>query len=67
MELILGLTMVIAVCVALAIAIRFVLVVIAKRNGHAKNNMPMHYHMFGIGIYFSIFWLLLFILHRFAA
>ena len=65
METLLGITIVIAVCVLLAIIIRFILVVIAKRKGHSKNNMPMHYHMFGIGVYFTIFWILLYVLHRF--
>lgn len=46
---------------ALAAAIRFVLVKIAKRNGYTADEMPMHYHVFAFGTYFTILFMIWFI------
>ena len=49
------------VCLALILLARVIwwgVVRMAKRNGYTSDDMPMHYHMFGIGTYFSILFVL---------
>lgn len=43
-----------ALLAGLAGIIRLSLVYIAKRNGYTADEMPLIYHMFAFGIYFSI-------------
>ena len=63
MELLLGLAIVIAVCAALAFIIREILKIVGKRRGYTPEQLPKHYHIIGVCAYFSVFWLLLFVLH----
>jgi hypothetical protein len=43
-----------AILAGLAALIRVVLVYVANKNGYTAANMPIHYHMFAFGVYFSI-------------
>jgi ABC-type antimicrobial peptide transport system permease subunit len=38
----------------LALVIRAILLKIAKHNGFTGDSMPIHYHMFAFGVYFTI-------------
>jgi hypothetical protein len=42
-----------ALCL-LAALMRVGIVWLAKRNGYQADDMPMHYHMFAFGAYFTI-------------
>jgi ABC-type antimicrobial peptide transport system permease subunit len=56
MEIVAIVGVVLGLCLVLslfAVLIRVILVKIAKHHGFGPNEMPMHYHMFGIGIYFT--------------
>lgn len=56
MEIVAIVGVVLGLCLVLslfAVIIRVVLVKIAKHHGFTANEMPMHYHMFGIGVYFT--------------
>ena len=60
MEALLGVGIVlgaILVLCLLAFSIRVVLVKIAKHKGYTADNMPMHYHVIGFGVYFSVLYL----------
>ncbi len=57
LEVLIFIGIILLVCLALlclAGIVRLVLVKIAKRNGYTADEMPMIYHMFAFGIYFSI-------------
>lgn len=61
MEALLGVGIVLGAVLVLclfAFAIRITLVKIAKRNGYTADNMPMHYHVIGFGVYFSVLYLI---------
>jgi hypothetical protein len=52
----------IIVCIVTAAVIRFILLKIAAHNGYCADSMPMKYHMFGIGAYFTIIYPALYLL-----
>ena len=61
MEIVAIVGVVLGLCLVLSLfaaCIRFVLVKIAKRNGYTADEMPLHYHMFGIGTYFSVLFII---------
>jgi hypothetical protein len=60
MEVLLGVGIVLGAVLVLcliAFTIRRVLVWFAIRKGYTADNMPMHYHVIGFGVYFSILYL----------
>lgn len=63
MDILLGLAILLVVCSLLALIVWQIVKFIAKLNGWKANDMPIHYHFIGVGAYFSIFWVLLYVLH----
>lgn len=61
MEILVSIGSLLLACVllaALAWIIWYVVEKTAKRNGYSKESMPIHYHIFGVGTYFTVLILL---------
>ncbi len=50
-------------CVLTALLARFIVVKVAKKNGYTSNSMPMKYHAWAIGAYFTVVYPALFLLN----
>jgi hypothetical protein len=53
----------IAIAILTAFIARFIVVKVAKNNGYCSNTMPMKYHIWAIGAYFTVVYPALYILN----
>ena len=63
MDLLIGLTALILICIAIAVVIRVILVWIAHMHGYTAEEMPKHYHIIGVCAYFTAFWTMIIVLY----